>query len=136
VEARYAEASKAEEIEPAIARLAKEGTQALVVLSQAGPFTVERGRIIKLALAHGWPVIARSSSWAEAGGLLSYGAKPGTLVPRLAYYVDRILKGAKPGDLPIEQPTEFELVINLKTAKALKLEISRELAVRADRVIE
>jgi putative ABC transport system substrate-binding protein len=135
VEARYAEVARPEEIEAAISRLAKEGAQALVVLPSQ-TFFVERRRIVKLALAHRWPVIASQREWADEGALLTYGADPSANYRRAAYYVDRILKGAKPADLPIEQPTKFELVLNLKTAKALKLEISRELAVRADRVIE
>ena len=135
VEARYAEVARLEEIEPALSRLAKEGAQALVLLPSS-TFLVERRRIVKLALAHRWPVIAGLREWAEEGALLSYGVDPSANYRRAAYYVDRILKGAKPGDLPIEQPTKFELVINLKTAKALKLEIPRDLAVRADRVIE
>jgi len=135
VEARYAEVARPEEIEAAISRLAKEGAQALVVFPSQ-TFTVERRRIVDLALAHRWPVIAGQREWADEGALLTYGADASANYRRAAYYVDRILKGTKPGDLPIEQPTRFELVINLKTARALKLEISRELAVRADRVIE
>ena len=135
LEARFAEVAKPEEIEPAIERLAKEGTQALVVM--ASPlFNNERRRIVKLALARRWPLIAASRDWTEAGALLSYGVDASANYRRAAYYVDRILKGAKPGDLPIEQPTKIELVINMKTAKALKLEIPRELALRTDRVIE
>ena len=134
VEVRVAEAAKAEELEGAISRLAKEGVQALVV-SPSGWFTSERARIVKLALAHRWPVIA-GSAYAQEGALLSYGVDRLALYRRSAYYVDRILKGAKPGDLPIEQPTKFELVLNMKTAKALGLEIPREFAVRVDRVIE
>jgi putative ABC transport system substrate-binding protein len=134
VEARFAEVASPEEIEPAILRLAKEGTQGLVVM---GGLMVrnERRRIVKLALAQRWPVVS-GVGWPEAGALLGYSADALANYHRTAYYVDRILKGTKPADLPIEQPTKFELVINMKTAKALKLEISRELAVRADRVIE
>ena len=135
VEARYAEVARPEEIEAAISRLAKEGAQALVVFPSQ-TFTVERRRIVKLALAYRWPVVAGAGGWAEAGALITYSADALANYRRAAYYVDRILKGTKPGDLPIEQPTRFELVINLKTAKALKLDISRDLAVRADRVIE
>jgi putative ABC transport system substrate-binding protein len=135
VEARFAEAVNADDIEPAISRLAKEGAQALVVMSSP-VFSTERQRIVKLALARRWPFIAGPREFAEEGALLSYGPDLSANYRRAAYYVDRILKGAKPGDLPIEQPTRFELVINMKTAKALKLEIPRDLAVRADRVIE
>jgi putative ABC transport system substrate-binding protein len=134
VEARFAEVASPEEIEPAISRLAKEGAQGLIVTGGL-MLRNERRRIVKLALAQRWPVVA-GARWAEAGALLSYSADPLANYRRAAYYVDRILKGTKPGDLPIEQPTKFELVINMKTAKALKLKISRELAVRADRVIE
>jgi len=135
VEARFAEAASPEEIEAAISRLEKEGAQALVVFPSQ-TLLVERRRIVKLALAHRWPVIAGQREWTDEGALLTYGADASANYRRAAYYVDRILKGAKPGDLPIEQPTKFELVINLKTAKALKLEIPRDLGVRADRVIE
>ncbi|MGH8703522.1 MAG: ABC transporter substrate-binding protein [Burkholderiales bacterium] len=135
VQARFADAGKPEEIEAAISRLAKEGAQALIVFPSQ-TFIVERRRIVKLALAQQWPVVGGLGELAEAEALLSYSADALANYRRAAYYVDRILKGAKPGDLPIEQPTRFELVINMKTAKALKLEISRELAVRADRVIE
>jgi putative ABC transport system substrate-binding protein len=135
VEARFAEAAIPDEIEPALARLAKEGVQALIVMPSP-TFSTEPQRVVKFAQAHRWPLIVARREFAEAGALLSYGTDRLALTRRAAYYVDRILKGAKPGDLPIEQPTKFELVINMKTAKALGLEIPRELAVRADRVIE
>jgi len=135
VEARYAEVARPEEIEPALSRLAKEGVKALVVMP--GPtLNGQPRRIVKFAQVQRWPMIGGRREFAEEGALLSYGDDPSANYRRAAYYVDRILKGAKPGDLPIEQPTKFELVINLKTAKALKLEIPRDLAVRADRVIE
>jgi putative tryptophan/tyrosine transport system substrate-binding protein len=135
VDARFAEVTSQEAIEAAISRLAKEGAQALAVMLSP-MLRVERRRIAKLALAQRWPVVAGASEFAEAGALLSYSAVALANYRRAAYYVDRILKGAKPAELPIEQSTKFELVINMKTAKALKLEIPRDLAVRADRVIE
>jgi len=134
VEARFAEAARLEEIEPALSRLAKEGVQALVVMT-AAQFGARRS-IVKFALAQRWPAIGANSEWAEEGTLLSYGIDQLQSYRRAAYYVDRILKGTKPGDLPIERAAKFELVINLRTARLLKLEIPRELAVRADRVIE
>lgn len=134
VEARFAEVTRPEEIEPAFLRLVKEGVQGLVLLP--GWFLPERRRIVKLALAQRWPVIAGPQDYAEEGALLTYSVDRVALFRRTAYFVDKILKGAKPGDLPIEQPMKVELVINLRTAKVLKLEIPRELALRADRVIE
>jgi putative ABC transport system substrate-binding protein len=91
---------------------------------------------VQLAAKHRLPTTYTVPEYVEAGGLMSYGQNLANNFRRAATYVDKILKGAKPGDLPIEQATRFELVINMKTAKALGLEISRELAVRADRVIE
>jgi ABC-type uncharacterized transport system substrate-binding protein len=108
---------------------------ALSVLSDALMFA-HRTRVLALAAKHKLPTIHTQSLWVEAGGLMSYGTHFPDLFRRAATYVDKILKGAKPADLPIEQPTKFELVINLKTAKALGLTIPPALLLRADRVIE
>ena len=135
VEARIAEVASPKEIEPAISRLANEGAQALIVFA-APLLLVERRRIVKLALARRWPVVAWQSEWTEEGALVAYGVEQSANYRRAAYYVDRILKGTKPGDLPIEQPTRFELVVNLKTAKAIGLIIPQPFLMRADRVIE
>ena len=98
--------------------------------------TVERTRIIKLALMHRWPLIASARGWPERGALMSYGVDISANLRRAASYVERILKGARPAELPIEQPTKLELVVNLQTAKALGLTISSSLRVQADHVIE
>jgi putative ABC transport system substrate-binding protein len=95
-----------------------------------------RRRIIDFAAQHRIPTIYTSQGWAEEGGLMEYAANLRELIRRAATYVDKILKGAKPADLPVEQPTKFELVINLKTAKALGLTIPPSLLRRADQVIE
>ena len=121
-------------LEGTFAIVVKEQTQALLVL--ATPFTfVQRGQIAKLALRHRLPTSFAWREGPEAGGLLSYGFNVKDSWRRAAVYVDKILKGAKPADLPVEQPTKFELVINLKTAKALGLMIPPSLLGRADEVI-
>ena len=135
VDARVAEVTRNDEIEPAILRLSKEGVQALIVLSSP-LLTFERPRILKLALAQRWPVISGGRTWTDGGALLSYGVHVDGNYRRAAYYVDRILKGAKPADLPIEQPTKFELVVNLKTAKALGVAIPQSILLQASQVIE
>jgi ABC-type uncharacterized transport system substrate-binding protein len=93
-------------------------------------------RIGVAAVKSGLPSIGHDRQFAESGGLLSYGPTPLQNIPRLAAQIDKILKGVKPADLPVEQPTKFELVINLKTAKALGLTIPPSLLARADQVIE
>jgi ABC-type uncharacterized transport system substrate-binding protein len=95
-----------------------------------------RARIVEIVNAQRLPSVFGLTYWAEAGGLMSYSANLYAVQRRAAMFVDRILKGAKPGDLPVEQPTKLELVINLKTAKALGLTIPQSLLVRADQVIE
>jgi putative ABC transport system substrate-binding protein len=119
----------------AFATMAAERAGALFVAATPYFFS-DRKRIIELAAKHRLPAIYEWPEQAEEGGLMAYGSSLPELYRRVAVYVDRILKGAKPGDLPIEQPTKFELVINLKTAKALGLKVPRPLVARADRVIE
>jgi putative ABC transport system substrate-binding protein len=135
VEFRVGETRSSDEIEPVIERLARDNVQALVLMPSLF-FQTERDRIVKLALARRWPIIGTGAEFAEAGGLMSYGFDRLAMYRRAAWYVDRILKGAKPGDLPIEQPTKFELVVNAKTAKALGLTLPQPFLMRADRVIE
>jgi len=106
-----------------------------VVVTEDGEFAASFRAIATLALANNLPSIG-ARQYAEAGGLIGYGVDILALYRRAAYFVDRILKGAKPADLPIEQPTKFELIVNLKTAKALGLAISETFLVRADGVIE
>ncbi len=95
-----------------------------------------RRRIAELAAKHRLPTIYATREFVDAGGLLSYAANYSDLYRRAASYVDKIFKGAKPGELPVEQPTKFELVINLKAAKALGLTVPPSLLSRADEVIE
>jgi len=97
---------------------------------------VNREQIIALAAKHRMPAVYAFRFFAASGGLLSYGVDTGDLYRRAASYVDRILKGAKPAELPVQEPTKFDLVINLKTAKALGLDIPSALLTRADEVIE
>ncbi len=135
LDARIGGVAKREDIEPVLADLAKQGVEALVVVSSPMLF-FERRHIVNLAMAHRWPAISEGVLWVEAGALLSYGADRSHNHRRAAYFVDRILKGAAPGELPIEQPTRFVLGLNLRTAKALGLAIPQALLVRANRLIE
>jgi len=107
-----------------------------VVLVESPRAVANRSRIAELGLKHRLPIVSQFSRIVDAGGFMSYGPDLSDLFRRAATYVDKILKGAKPADLPVEQPTKFELVINLKTAKALGLAIPPSLLLRADRVIE
>jgi putative ABC transport system substrate-binding protein len=117
-------------------KTAKEGRADAVLLVESPRAVVNRTLIGKLALKQRLPVMSQFSRLVEAGGLLSYGPDLSDLFGRAATYVDKILKGARPENLPIEQPTKFELVINMKTAKALGLTIPPSLLLRADQVIE
>jgi putative ABC transport system substrate-binding protein len=129
------EARTPQEIDAAFSRLVKEKARAVIVV-QDSVFSQHRGRLAELAEKHRLPTIGRDRSYAGAGGLMSYGPNAVDNFRRVATYIDKIFKGAKPGDLPIEQPTKFELVINLKIAKALGLKIPQRLLLQADRVIE
>jgi len=113
----------------------KERVDAMLVLTSVVT-TTQREKIIDLAAKNRLPAIYFTAEWVEAGGLLAYGASFTDLFRRAAIYVDKVLKGAKPADLPVEQPTKFELVINLKTAKALGLTIPQSVLLRADQLIE
>jgi putative ABC transport system substrate-binding protein len=112
------------------------GADALAFLGDPALFGSNAEDTIALAAKTGLPAIFPFRRYVAAGGLLSYGANLGDLFARSAGYVDMILKGAKPADLPVEQPTRFELVINLKTAKTLGLVIAPGILARADEVIE
>ena len=124
-----------DEFDAALAGAKRDGAAGVIVLSDVLTL-IHRERFVQLALYHRLPGIYWDRSYVEAGGLISYSADFTELRRRAAHYVDKILKGAKPGDLPVEQPTKFQLVVNLKTAKALGLAISPTFLARADEVIE
>ena len=124
----------AEDLSTAFQAATKERTQGLVVL-RSPIIAIERKRIAELAIKNRLPAIYDDRAYAEAGGLFSYGTNQAELYRRAAVFVDKILKGSKPADLPVEQPTKFELVINLKTAKQIGLAIPPNVLARADRVI-
>src|SRR5215813_2041862 len=122
-------------IDTAFGAARKERADAVLVLTSVVT-TTQRGKIIDLAAKDRLPAIYFTAEWVEAGGLLAYGASFTDLFRRAATYVDKILKGAKPADLPIEQPTKFELVINMKTAKTLGLTVPQSVLLRADELIQ
>jgi ABC-type uncharacterized transport system substrate-binding protein len=123
------------ELENAVAEIARQRAQALVVVDDP-LFYVHRVRIMNAARRYSLPTIVEDRDMLEAGGLLCYAFSSPEQNRRVAAFIDKILRGAKPADLPIEQPTKFELIINLKTAKALGITIPESLLLRADEVIE
>jgi putative ABC transport system substrate-binding protein len=127
--------STAGQLAPAFDRFRRQGTQAVIVPAN-GLFRVQRAQLAQLALAARLPTISAERQYVEAGLLASYGVNEGENYRRAAGYVDRILKGAKPGDLPVEFPTRVELTINLRTAKALGVDLPPTFVTRADEVIE
>ena len=128
-------ASRPEELDAAFAAAAADGDRAMVVQSMALTFE-ERWRVVALAARGRLPAVYGSREFTEAGGLVSYGPRRRDNLERAAVLVDKILRGASPADLPIERPTHYELVVNLKTAKALNLTIPPLILTRADEVIE
>jgi putative ABC transport system substrate-binding protein len=129
------QASTAREIATAFGALKQESVEALIVLGD--PFFLSQApRIVEFAAQHRLPTMFWTRGPVESGGLMSYGQNNAEYYRRAATYIDKILKGAKPGDLPVEQATKVELVINLKTARAIGLTIPQQLLLRADKVIE
>ena len=132
---QFVEAQDADEFARAFADMSSARADGLTVLP-SNRFLREHRRLVELAAKNRLPAVYTSREFVDAGGLMSYGANEPDLFRRAATYVDKILKGAKPGDLPVEQPTKFELVINLTTAKALGLAIPQSMLAHADEVIQ
>jgi putative ABC transport system substrate-binding protein len=130
------EVRAADDFEKVFAALNKQRPDGLYVPGGGQMMNANRKRIAGLALKSRLPSVYGTREYIEAGGLMSYGADPADSYRRVAYFVDRILKGAKPAELPVEQPTKFELVINLKTAKQIGLTIPANVLARADKVIK
>ncbi len=116
-------------------REARKGRVSALIVTRNAVLTPHTKKIVDLAIKNRLPSMHEVSDRVEAGGLMSYGANDGEIYRRAAVYVDKILKGAKPADLPVEQPTKFELVFNLKTAKQIGLTIPPNVLARADKVI-
>jgi putative ABC transport system substrate-binding protein len=129
------EVNSADEFESAFSAASKSGSGALAVTLSA-LFTSHRKQIVSLATKRRIPTIYTRGEFVESGGLMSYGADQDESLKRIAMMIDKILRGAKPGDLPVEQPTKFELVINLKTAKQIGLTIPPSVLARAEKVIK
>jgi putative tryptophan/tyrosine transport system substrate-binding protein len=129
------EVGVADDFDRVFAALSKQRPDGLYVLG-GGIMNANRKRIAGFAIKSRLPSTYNNRAAVEVGGLMSYGADEAESYRRVAYYVDRILKGAKPADLPVEQPTKFELVINLKTAKQIGLTIPQSMLYRADKVIK
>jgi putative ABC transport system substrate-binding protein len=123
------------EFAPAVERMAKTGAEALFVLDDTA-MTRHRAEILKAAGTHSLPVIARYKDFADAGAIIAYGPNLPALYRRTAYYVDRLLRGERAGDLPLEEPSTFDLVVNAKTAKTLGVTIAPSVMLRANHVIQ
>jgi putative ABC transport system substrate-binding protein len=123
------------DLEITFGQAAKSRVDALITITSGWLF-LQRKRIADLAIKHQLPSMFQGSAWVESGGLMSYASNEIEAFRRAATYVDRILKGTKPADLPIEQPRRFEFLINLKTAKQIDLTIPQTVLMRADRVIK
>jgi len=136
VKLQYIDILVSRDIESAFRAAVKGRAHAVLMIAPSSVVGDRRQEIVDLAVKSRLPVIYPFSSYVEAGGLMFYGANLTDLDRRAATFVDKILKGAKPADLPVEQPTKFELVINLKAARALELKIPAHLLMEADRVIE
>ena len=136
VKLQYVDILVPKDIESAFRAAVKGRAHAVLMIAASSVVGDRRQEVVDLAVKSRLPVIYPFSSYVEAGGLMFYGANLSDLDRRAATFVDKILKGAKPAELPVEQPTKFELVINLKTAKALELKIPAHLLMEADRVIE
>jgi putative ABC transport system substrate-binding protein len=135
VRLQFVEARSTDEIVRAYSDMRSARADALIVLP-SNRFEREHRRLVDLAAKNRLPAVYASREFVDAGGLMSYGANSADLHRRAATYVDKIFKGAKPGDLPVEQPAKFELVVNLKTAKALGLAIPQSVLTQADDVIQ
>jgi putative tryptophan/tyrosine transport system substrate-binding protein len=133
---QYVDVSRPTDFEIAFQAASKGQAEAIVMLVWNPLLNARRKEVVEMAVKSRFPTMYRERESVEAGGLITYGPNIPDLFRRAATYVDKILKGAKPADLPVEQPTKFELVINLKTAKALGLTIPQTLLLRADQVIE
>jgi len=135
VRVQFVEARGPADFDRAFSEMTRAHAGALILITSS-MFFVERRRLVALAGKNRLPAVYSARDFIEAGGLMAYGQNVAGFFRNAAAYVDKILKGAKPADLPVEQPTKFELVINLKTAKALGLTIPPSLLQRADQVIE
>jgi putative ABC transport system substrate-binding protein len=135
VKLHLAEVRGSGDFDRALDRAARAGVDAVYVVASRQTVT-NIARIVDFAAKNRLPLAGGWGTWAQAGGLISYGPNVGEMVRQSATFVDKILRGAKPGELPVEQPIRFELVINVQTAKGLGLTIPESFLLRADKVIE
>jgi putative ABC transport system substrate-binding protein len=135
VQLQYLDVLSPKDIET-VFREARKGRADAVLVLQGGVFNSQRKQIVDLAVRSRLPAIYHAPEWVEDGGLMSYGVSVTDLYRRAATFVDKILKGAKPADLPVEQPKKFEFFVNLKAAKQIGLTIPPNVLARADKVIK